>query len=94
MTIPFSKRAAVPPDVLVQQLQLEAVLLNINTGRYYGLDEVGTRMWTLLTTSDSIESAYSSLSREFEVDPDQLQNDLQNFVARLTEEGLLEVCDV
>src|SRR5262249_46846096 len=45
MTIAFEKRLVVSKDVLVQELGGESVLLNLNGGRYFGLDEVGTRMW-------------------------------------------------
>ena len=38
----------VTEDVLFQTVYDEAVLLNLNNDRYYGLDNVGARMWQLL----------------------------------------------
>jgi len=57
----FSQSVRIPAHVLVRQLAGESVLLNLQTERYFGLDEVGTRMWTHLTSSVSIEAAYQNL---------------------------------
>jgi hypothetical protein len=45
MTISFSDRVTVPDDVLISQLQEESVILNLDSERYYGLDDVGTRFY-------------------------------------------------
>ena len=38
----------ISPEALFQELDGETVLLNLQSERYYGLDDVGTRMWQLL----------------------------------------------
>jgi hypothetical protein len=89
MTISFSDRVTVPDDVLISQLQEESVILNLDSERYYGLDDVGTRFLSVLTTSDSIETAYDQLRREYDVDPNILRNDLLALVENLVDQGLL-----
>ena len=89
MEITFSQRIRAPDDVLVQMLEGEAVLLNLNTESYFGLDEVGARMWTLLTESDSIQTAYEVLVEEYDVTPEQLRADLTDLIDRLAEQGLI-----
>ena len=89
MTISFSDRVTVPDDVLISQLQEESVILNLDSERYYGLDDVGTRFLSALTTSDSIETAYDRLSREYDVDPQVLRDDLLALVENLIDQGLL-----
>ena len=64
MSIAFDCRITVPPDVLVRELDGQAVLLNLENEAYYGLDEVGTRMWTLATTAQSVAAAYATLLDE------------------------------
>jgi hypothetical protein len=64
--------ASVPADVLIQELQGESVLLNLRTGRYFGLDEVETRMWTVLTTAEPLRAAYDTLLAEYDVDGQRL----------------------
>jgi hypothetical protein len=91
MTISFDSKVTVPDDVLVSQLQGESVLLNLKSECYHGLDEVGTRFWELLTSSESIQSAYEALLSEYAVDPDTLRGDLTELVGALQEKGLVEL---
>jgi len=89
MTISFSDRVNVPDDVLISRLQEESVILNLDSERYFGLDEVGTRFLSVLTTSDSIEAAYQRLSDEYRVDGDVLRQDLLELVENLINQGIL-----
>jgi len=89
--VEFADRAVVPAHVLVRQLDGEAVLLNLETERYFGLDTMGTRMWELLTVSQNIDAAYQQLLTEFEVEPQVLRTNLNELVGRLVENGLLQL---
>ena len=91
MTISFSDRVTVPDDVLISNLQDESVILNLESERYYGLDDVGTRFLSILTTSESIEAAYDRLREEYEVDPQVLRKDLLALAEKLIEQGLIEI---
>jgi hypothetical protein len=89
MTISFSDRVTVADDVLISNLQDESVILNLDSERYYGLDDVGTRFLSVLTTSESIEAAYDRLRDEYDVDPEVLRDDLLALVENLIDQGLL-----
>ena len=89
MTISFADRVKVPDDVLISNLQEESVILNLDSERYYGLDSVGARMLSVLTTSNSIEAAYQRLAAEFDVDGEVLRKDLLELVENLIAQGLL-----
>ena len=91
MNISFSDRVTVPEDVLISGLQDESVLLNLDSERYYGLDDVGTRMFSLLTTSDCVQTAWERLQKEYDVDHEILKQDLISLVNTLLEQGLIEV---
>ena len=93
MTLLRKGRISIPDGVMVRQLEGEAVLLNLNSESYFGLDDVGTRMWTALTDSESIESAYEALLAEYEVEPEQLRTDLCIFIDKLSEAGLIDVIE-
>ena len=84
-------RICVPAHVMVRQVDGEAVLLNLSNERYYGLDEVGARMWAALTSASSIQEAYESLLQEYEVEPGQLRHHLEELVEKLRDNGLVEV---
>ncbi|HTT32668.1 MAG TPA: PqqD family protein [Methylomirabilota bacterium] len=89
--VTFLDRTAVPQHVLVRILDRESVLLNLDTEKYFGLDETGTRMWQLLTTLPNVDAAYQELLAEFDVEPELLRTNLLELLGRLVENGLLQV---
>lgn len=91
MNFSFDDRIKLPDDVLVSGLQAESVLLNLDSERYYGLNDVGTRMLTLLTSSESIGTAFKSLLDEYDVEAEVLRRDLISTIQELTKYGLVEI---
>ena len=89
MAISFSDRVRVPDDVLISNLQEESVILNLDSERYYGLDDVGTRFLSVLNTADSIEAAYDTLRGEYDVDAQKPRQDLLELVDDLVGQGIL-----
>ena len=89
--VSFSDRVRVPDDVLISRLQEESVILNLDSERYFGLDDVGTRFLSVLTTADSIEAAYQSLAEEYDVDREVLREDLEALIQSLLQQGIIEV---
>lgn len=87
----MTSRVTVPADVLMRELDGESVILNLASEHYYGLDEVGTRMWQLLATPKTIEVAYEILLTEYDVEPDRLRDDMQELIEQLVEHGLLQI---
>jgi coenzyme PQQ synthesis protein D (PqqD) len=87
----FEDRATAPAHVLVRFLDQESVLLNLETEKYFGLDQTGTRMWQLLTASENIDAAYRQLLAEYDVEPELLRDNLAELLGRLVEHGLLQV---
>ena len=87
----FSMRVTSAPDVIFQAVGDEAVLLNMKTTLYLGLNPVGARMWTTLTGSNSIQSAFESLLAEFDVPEERLRQDLEEFLIKLNEYALIAI---
>ena len=85
----FTQRTMIPKDVMVRDVAGETVLLNLNTGTYFGLDEIGTRMWNVLQNAGSIQEGYDILISEYDVEPDTLRKDLQKLIEDLVSHGLL-----
>jgi hypothetical protein len=90
MAVSFQDRVKVSPDVLFRLVGDEAVLLNLTTERYFGLNPIGTRIWNVLSTSESIQTAYETLLREYDVDPARLRADLEELVGDLLAQKLIE----
>jgi hypothetical protein len=87
--MPF--RVSRPEGVLVRELSGEAVILNLETESYFGLDEMGARMWAALMRSPSVDEAQRMLLEEFAVDPEELRADLAAFIDELAAAGLVRV---
>jgi hypothetical protein len=92
MMISLPNQITLSPDVLFQELGDESVLLNLQTQHYYGLDEVGTRLWQLLTDNGGdMVAATAQLLVEYEVDEATLQQDLTNLIGGLVDAQLITV---
>jgi hypothetical protein len=89
--VSFEQRVSTAPDVLVGVIGEEAVLLHLGTKLYLGLDPVGTRMWTVLQESPSIEAGYEVLKQEYDVPADVLRQDLEEFLDDLLGQSLISL---
>ncbi len=89
--IDFGKRAVVTLDVVASQVAQETVLLNLESASYFGLDEIGTRMWQLATTSATLQQAYDAFLAEYDVEADQLRGDFSTLIEKLISAGLIEL---
>jgi hypothetical protein len=83
MDLSVRTRITVVPDVLASPVGNETVLLNPETELCMIIDENGVAMWHALAATSSIQDAFEQLRREFDVEPDQLRNDLVDFVGKL-----------
>lgn len=79
------------PEVLVQELEGEAVLLDLQSERYFGLDDVGTRIWQHLTTHGRLDRVCDAMQDEFDVDPETLRADVLRLVEELVSVGIVTV---
>ena len=93
MSTPFTAKVSVDEHVLVNETDGESVILNLNDESYYGLDKIGTRMWNVIATSDSIEEAYRVLLDEYDVDAGQLRKDIGVLVEKLIGNRMLKVVE-
>jgi hypothetical protein len=87
----FSSRVTIAPDVMLRIIGDEAVILNLKSELYLGLDPVGTRIWTVLNGAPSIQAAYESLLTEYDVEPERLRQDLGELLDKLLEQEIIEI---
>jgi ubiquitin-protein ligase len=73
------------------ELEGEAVILDTAASEYYGLNEVGTRIWTLLQEPRTLDEIVKVLVEEYSVDRDQCEEDVRKLLNQMTEKNLLEV---
>ena len=77
-------------DVVFRILGDEAVILNLASGVYFGLDSVGTRMWQLISEHGSMDKVVEVLLDEYEVEETKLRSDLDQLIRQLSEKGLVK----
>ena len=87
----LTSRVRVNDDVLFQELQGEAVLLNLKSGVYFGLDPVGTRIWQLFGEHQVLAEIARTIVAEYDVAEDRCSADLLALVADLERQGLVAV---
>lgn len=78
---------------LLQELDNEAVLLNLADNQYYRLDAGSLHMFNVLISSSDFAGAVESLAREYNISTGQLRLDLEQFIAELVDAGVVEVFD-
>ena len=78
-------------EVLFQEVGGEAVLLNLASEQYFGLDPVGTRIWALLAESAQLRAVHARLCEEFDADADLIAADLITLTQALAGAGLVKV---
>lgn len=84
-------RAIVPRRVVYRSLVTETVLLNIETGLYHGMDETGSRFFSALQESETLEDAVTLLGSEFDAPVERLREDMLHYCSDLMGRGLLEL---
>lgn len=81
---------SIPEHVVFQVLDGQAVVLNLDSGQYFGLNEVGTILWQGLEQGRSLEQITESLLENYEVGRVELRRDLTELVSALKQRRLLE----
>ncbi len=66
-----------------------AVMMDIMTGKYYNLGEIGGRIWELLEEPASVAALVEKLTQEYDVSADQCRRDIEPFLGALLQRGLL-----
>jgi hypothetical protein len=78
-------------ELLSSELDGEAVILDLTSGVYFGLNGVGARVWELLGEARDLRAVRDTLIDEFEVEPGRCEADLIELVGRMVSGGLVRV---
>jgi hypothetical protein len=85
---------SIPPDVLFQEVGEETVILSIESGNYFGLNPVASRLWDLFQEGRSMKEVIATTLAEFEVSEECLRADLEKFLGQLQSRGLIAIHEV
>lgn len=82
-------------NAIFRELDGEAVILDLDSGTYFGLNSSGTRMWNLLVQQHgTLQRVLEALEKEYEAAPETLRDDLLQLVRQLQQKGLVRVSAV
>ena len=87
----LTKKATAPEHVLFQEVAGNAALLNLESETYFGLDDVGTRMWQAMEQAETLGEAASALAEEYDAPLDEIERDLAKLAVELRSHGLLDI---
>lgn len=77
------------PEVLFQEVGGEAVLLDLASETYFGLNAVGARIWALIGEGSSVQSIRDALVAEYDAPEDRIESDLIALTTQLRDAGLV-----
>jgi hypothetical protein len=87
----LSEKAGTPEHVVYRPFVKETVVLNLQTGKYHGLNPTGGRMLDVIERSATIGAAARQLADEYGEPLEKLQADVCDFCRDLLERGLIEL---
>jgi len=67
----------------------EMVLLDFQSGMYYGLDPIGVRVWQLIAAHHPLGEVVETLLAEYDVARETLEHDIDALLAELAQRGLV-----
>jgi hypothetical protein len=89
--IPDSATVVVAGESLHSEFADEVVILNLRDGTYYGLKDVGARIWTLLQEPIGVTAICEALVLEYDVEASCCERDVRLLLQDLASRGLVEV---
>lgn len=92
-TLSGNTRVVAARDQIFSDLGGEIVLLNVASGVYHGLDEVGARVWHLIQQPRTVGEIRDAILTEYEVAPEQCERDVMTLLQQLVQAGLANYAD-
>lgn len=77
--------------VVSNEIDGEVIMVNIDMGKYYGLDEIGTIIWAMLENPVKIESIIEKLAEEYSGERDKIERDVLKFLEKLEKERIIKI---
>ncbi|GLQ34142.1 hypothetical protein GCM10007939_04250 [Amylibacter marinus] len=85
----ISGRISISEKALMVDLENEAVILNLNNERYYGLDDVSKNFWHWLNEFKDVDQVLHHAVDAYQVEEEVIRKDLGGFLLELSKAGLI-----
>ncbi len=80
----------IPEHTIFREVDGKAIALNLDTGQYYTMNELGTRVWELLQANKPAAEIVETIELEYDAESEQIASDLAAFLSDLYASGLVE----
>jgi hypothetical protein len=84
-------RVVLSADVVSRPIAGELLILDLASGRYHGLDPVGSRIWELIPDQHTVGAIAAALVQEYEVDEERVRADLDVLLREMAGKGLIRI---
>jgi len=81
------------PGLVSSEIDSERIMMNIETGEYFGLDSVGSRIWELIENPVRLNNLIEILIDEFDVTQEQCETDTLEFIKQLLDKELVIITE-
>lgn len=78
-------------DIDATEFNDEKVMMNMNKGKYYALNEVGSRIWDLISNNTKVSFIVDTLLNEYDVSKEECTNQVISYLEDLYNAELIEV---
>jgi len=78
-----------PTNLVASEIDGEAVILDIDSGQFFQLNKIGSRIWDALATPKTMRELCRLMQDAFDVDPETCRHDIAGFVGQMTHHGLV-----
>ena len=75
------------------QLERDTVILNVNTGKYYSLEGVGSSIWEGIRAGLSLEAIQEAVLQKYQVNSKECLSDIEALVQQLFDAGLIRLAN-
>lgn len=76
-------------EVAAKVMDGEAIFINLSTGVYYSMEEVGTVIWEMIEAGMTLDEVAATVTRRYEVNKEKAQTDIERLVSSLVEEKIV-----
>lgn len=80
-------------EQLATELDGEVLMMHIESGNYFGLNEVASFIWQQLETPMTAQALCAAIASEFDVAKEQCEADTLTFLDGMVKDGLLQRID-
>ena len=91
MTLTLDSKVRQHDEALSTELEGRMVMMSVEHGEYFGANELGTRLWTLLESPRTVSELCRAIEAEYEVEPATCEADVLAYLQELLGKGLIRL---